>query len=87
MSTLDTSAILQVVHKDYHKSFVSSEFVLKYSNLKNPSVRQETWVQSLGWEAPLEKGLAAHSSILAGKTQWAEEPIGLQSMELLKSQT
>ena len=50
-------------------------------------VRQETWVQSLGWEAPLEKGLAAHSSILAGKTQWAEEPIGLQSMELLKSQT
>ena len=50
-------------------------------------VRQETWVQSLGWEAPLEKGVAAHSSILAGKIQWTEEPNGLQSMELQKSQT
>ena len=65
MSTLDTSAILQVVHKDYHKSFVSSEFVLKYSNLKNPPAMKETCVQSLGWGEDLEKGKATHSSILA----------------------
>ena len=39
-------------------------------------VRQETWVQSLGWEAPLEKVMATHSSILA----WREEPSRLQSM-------
>ena len=41
---------------------------------------QETQVPSLGWEDPLEKKIATHSSILAGKTQWTEEPGGLQSM-------
>ena len=40
----------------------------------------ETWVQSLGWEDPLEKAVAAHSSILAWKIPWTEEPGGLQSM-------
>ena len=39
----------------------------------------ETWVQSLGWEDPLEKGMATHSSILAWKTPQTEEPGGLQS--------
>ena len=42
---------------------------------------QETWVQSLGWEDPLEKEMAAYSSILAWDTPWTEEPGGLQSME------
>ena len=41
---------------------------------------QETWVQSLGQEEPLEKGMAAHSSILAWRIPWTEEPGGLQSM-------
>ena len=41
---------------------------------------QETWVQSLGWEDPLEKEMATHSSILACKISWREEPGGLQSM-------
>ena len=41
---------------------------------------QETQVQSLGWEDPLEKGIAAHSSILAWRIPWTEEPGGLQSM-------
>ena len=41
---------------------------------------QKTYVQSLGWEDPLEKGTAAHSSILAWKIPWTEEPSGLQSM-------
>ena len=40
----------------------------------------ETWVRSLGWEDPLEEGMAAHSSILAWRIQWAEEPGGLQSI-------
>ena len=41
---------------------------------------QETWVQSLGWEDPLEKEMATHSSILAWKIPWTEEPGGLQSI-------
>ena len=43
---------------------------------------QETWVRSLGWEDPLEKELATHSSILAWEIPWTEEPGGLQSMGL-----
>jgi len=42
---------------------------------------QETWVQSLGWEDPLEKEMATHSSTLAWKIPWSEEPGRLQSME------
>ena len=40
----------------------------------------ETWVQSLGWEAPLEKEMETHSSILAWRIPWREESGGLQSM-------
>ena len=43
---------------------------------------QETWVQSLGQEDPLEKELATHSSILVWKIPWAEEPGGPQSVGL-----
>ena len=42
---------------------------------------QETWVQSLGQEDPLEKEMATHSSTFAWKIPWMEEPGGLQSME------
>ena len=55
--------------------------------VKNLPARWETWVQFLGWEDPLEKGMATHSSILAWKTPWTQEPGGLQSMGLQKSQT
>ena len=48
--------------------------------VKNPSAMQKTWVQSLGWEDPLERGMATHSRILAWRTPWTEEPGGLQSM-------
>ena len=41
---------------------------------------QETWLRFLGWEDPLEKGMATHSSILAWRIPWTEEPGGLQSM-------
>ena len=46
---------------------------------KLPAI-QETWVQSLGQEDPLEKGMATHSSILACRIPWTEEPGGLQPM-------
>ena len=48
--------------------------------VKNLPAMQETWVRSLGWEDPLEKGMAAHSRILAWRIPWTEEPGGLQSM-------
>ena len=41
--------------------------------VKNLPAVQETWVQSLGWEDPLEKGMAIHSSILAWRIPWREE--------------
>ena len=41
---------------------------------------QETHVHSLGWEGPLEKGMATHSSVLAWRISWTEEPGKLQSM-------
>ena len=46
------------------------------------SAMQETWVRSLGWEEPLEKEMVAHSSSLAWKIPWMEEPGSLQSMGL-----
>ena len=46
--------------------------------VKNLPAKQETWVQSLGWENLLEKGMAISSSILTWKIPWTEEPGGLQ---------
>ena len=48
--------------------------------VKYPPAMQETWVRSLGQEDPLEKGMATHSSILAWRIPWTEEPDALQSM-------
>ena len=50
--------------------------------IKNPPAMQENQVQSLGREGPLEEGTATHSSILAWRIPWTEEPGGLQSMGL-----
>ena len=49
--------------------------------VKNLPSLQETWVLSLSQEDPLEESMAAHSSILAWRIPWTEEPGGLQSME------
>ena len=60
------------------------------SLVKNPPAIQETqeqWVQSLGWEGPLEKEMATYSSILAWKIAWTEEPGGLQCMGVAGSLT
>ena len=48
--------------------------------VKNLPAVQKTQVQSLGWEDPLEKGMATHSSILVWKIPWTEDPYRLQSM-------
>ena len=55
--------------------------------VKNPPAMWETWVQSLGWEDPLERGMSAHSSILAWEIPWTEEPGGLQSIALQRVDT
>ena len=49
-------------------------------SLKCLPAMRETWVRSLGWEDPLEKEMETHSSILAWRIPWMEEPGGLQSM-------
>ena len=48
--------------------------------VKNSPAMRETWVRSLGWENPLEKEMATHSSILAWRIPLTEEPVELQSM-------
>ena len=55
--------------------------------VKNLSAIQETQVQSLGWEDPLEEAMETHSSILAWRIPWTEETGGLQSMGSKKNQT
>ena len=45
---------------------------------KNPPAKQEMWVQSLGWGDPLEEEMATHSSMLARRIPWTEEPGGIQ---------
>ena len=54
----------------FHYSWAS----LVAQTIKNPFTMQETWVRFLGWEDPLEEGKATHSSILAWRIPWTEEP-------------
>ena len=55
--------------------------------VKNLHAVWETWVLCLGWEDPLEKGMATHSSILVWRIPWTEEPGGLQFHRVAKSRT
>ena len=55
--------------------------------VKNLHAMKKTWVQSLGQEDPLEKGMVTHSTILAWEIPWIEDPGRLQSMGSQKSQT
>ena len=52
--------------------------------VKNLPAMQETWIQSIGQEDTLEKGMATHSSILAWEIPWTEEPGRLQSMQVTR---
>ena len=56
-------------------------------SVKNLPAMQETWVRFLDREDPLEKGMTTHSSILAWRIPWTEEPCGLQSMGSQESDT
>ena len=60
---------------------VSSWASLVTQMVKNLPAMQKTWVRSMTLEDPLEEGVATHSSILAWRIPWTEEPGGLQSME------
>ena len=53
--------------------------------VKNPPAMQENCVRSLGWEDPLEEGMATHYNILAWRIPWTEESDGLQSMDCKQS--
>ena len=73
-----------------HKVNFNTSFLILFRSIiaslvaqmvKSPPAMQEPWVQSLGWEDPLEKGMLTHSSILAWRIPWTEEPSRLQSME------
>ena len=64
------------------KSAAGAHIFSLYYLAKNPPAMQETQVQSLGWEDPLEKGMATHSRILAWRIPPTEEPEGLQSLWL-----
>ena len=55
--------------------------------VKNLPPTQETWVQTLGWEDPLEEDMATYSSILAWRISWTQEPGGLQSLGLESNMT
>ena len=68
----------------YLEASLSTSFVAHM--VKNLHEMQETWVRSLGWDDPLEKEMATHSSILAWKIPWTEEPGRLQSTGSQKSQ-
>ena len=54
--------------------------LLVWASFVSQTVKQETWVRSLGWEDPLEKGMATHSSILAWRIPWTGGPGGVWSM-------
>ena len=69
--------VLPLWKTDYVK-----EVSLVAQTVKNLPAMQETWVRSLGWEDTLEKGMATHSSVLARRIPWTEEPSRLQSMGL-----
>ena len=62
------------------KHLIPSWASLVSKMVKNLSAIEETQDQSLGWEDPLEEGMATHSSILAWKIPWTEQPCGLQSL-------
>ena len=62
------------IHSEYNWASLVAHMV------KSLPAMLETWVQSLGWEDPLEKEIATHSGILAWKIPWTEAPGGLQCM-------
>ena len=81
---MDKGAWWTILHGVTKQSDNRSDFAKRASlvaqRLKRLPPMRETWVRSLGREDPLEKEMATHSSILAWRIPWTEEPGGLQSM-------
>ena len=65
---------------DLHKGYIKTKASLVAQRVKRLPAMWKTWLQSLGQEDPLEKGMATHSNVLARRTPWTEKPGGLQSM-------
>ena len=76
-----------VTHQHLNVTSTGSKSSLVAQLVKNLPAMQETRVQFLGWENPLEKEMATHSTILAWKIPWTEEPGGLQSTGSKESDT
>ena len=72
---------------DLHHLWWSLASLVAQTAKNLPPAMQETWVQSLAWENPLEKGMATHSSIPTWRIPWTEKPGRLQSMGVTKSWT
>ena len=70
--------------KKYKNCLLLSLYIYRQSDSKESPAMRESWVPSLDQEDPLKKGMAIHSSILAWRIPWTEEPGGLQSMEVTK---
>ena len=68
----------QVSELDLTLPFLGASLVAQ--TVKNPPAMLETWVRSLGWEDSLEEEMATHSSVLAWRMPWTEEPGRLQSV-------
>ena len=79
--------IVRIDHNLYNPSLNPGQASLVAQLVTNLPAMQETQFQSLGQEDPLEKEMAIHSSILAWRIPWTEDPVGLQSMGSQKSQT
>ena len=73
---------LLLVFLSFYEGLCSHRASLVAQMVNNPPAMGETWVQSLGWEDLLEEGMATHSSILAWRIPWTEEPGRLQPMGL-----
>ena len=67
---------------DLHEAIQLSQASLVAQLVKTLPAMRKTWVRSLGWEDPLDKGTTTHSSILAWRIPWTEEPGRLQSLGL-----
>ena len=66
-----------LIHTGIVVLYLYTMYSLAAQMVKNLPAMQETWIQSLGWEDSLEKGMATHSSFLPWKILWTEEPGGL----------
>ena len=75
-----TEWLTRHVRKTFHVPYSDTGASLVAQRIKHLPEMWETWVQFLGWEDALEKGIAPHSSTLARKIPWMEKPGRLQSM-------